>query len=70
MTVTTTKTRHSSQIDRASFADDLGRLQIQSSLQTLQHKKEASSQRKEPSSTPTQEKWGVELLLEWPATTK
>jgi hypothetical protein len=51
MTVTKTKTRHSSQIDRASFADDLGRRQFQSSLQTLQQKKEASSQRKEPSYT-------------------
>jgi hypothetical protein len=30
---------------------------------TLHQKKEASSQRKEPSSTPTQEKWGVEILL-------
>src|SRR5215831_14093229 len=40
MSVTTTKTRHSSQIALARFADDLERLQLQQLFQSLQQKKE------------------------------
>jgi len=58
MSVTTTKTRHSSQIALARFADDLERLQLQQLFQSLQQKKESLPQRKRPSSIPIQEKRG------------
>src|SRR5262249_24607972 len=58
MSVTTTKTRHSSQIALARFADDLERLQLQQLFQLLQQKKESLPQRKGPSSIPIQEKRG------------
>src|SRR5262249_48608974 len=58
MSVTTTKTRHSSQIALARFANDLERLQLQQLFQLLQQKKESLPQRKRPSSIPIQEKRG------------
>src|SRR5215831_6907671 len=70
MTVTMTKTRHSSQIVRARFASDLGRPPTRASLRALQWKREFSLQRNGPFSTPSQENWNIDTLLEYPVLTR
>jgi hypothetical protein len=64
MTATTTKTRDNNRIVRARFNSDLGRPQTRASVRALQWEKEFSSQQKRPFSTPTQENWNIEMMLD------